>query len=76
MWRCSGMLLFIQLKRAVTCVVDAQYACYAKNAEKFTTVERVLEEYSQSQLNPLENIQARLDLAKIRLRRLKKSMIK
>jgi predicted deacetylase len=43
-----------------------------RNSAKFTTIERVLEEYPQTQLSWLESIQARVELAKIRLRRLKK----
>lgn len=43
-----------------------------RNSSRFTTVERVMVEYPQSPLSRLESLQARVALAKIRLRRLKK----
>ena len=69
----SGLWTICLHSNTATADLLAQFEEFLeRNSSKFTTVERVLEEYPWTPLSRLESVQAHVALAKIHLRRWKK----
>jgi predicted deacetylase len=73
----SGLWTICLHTNSTSTVLLAQLEAFLKrNAEKFTTVDRVLADYPLTRINPLEALQSRVALLRIQLRKFRKSITK